>query len=148
MRPKSIIRFDQAYLSAVVVGLLNTALTFEKTTAELAREPSSAQIGLGTGFLLAMLGFSFGMTLLLWFLVSRRASNVAKWILVVLTTAGMLMAMTSLANWAALSESELALMLLGAALELVALYFLFQRDAREWFASKGRVGTVDPAVFD
>lgn len=148
MRPTSIIRFDQAYLSAVAVGLLNTALSFEKTSAELASDASSAQLGLGTGFLFAMLGFSFGLTLLLWFLVSRRASNVAKWILVVLTAASVLMGLTSLANLTAFGGLELALMLLGIGLQLVAVYFLFRRDAREWFASNGRGGVVDPTVFD
>ena len=148
MRPISIIRFDQAYLSALAVGLVNTALTFEKTSTELARDPSSAQLGLGTGFLFAMLGFSFGLTLLLWFLVSRRASNVAKWIVVVLTSAGVLMGLASLMNLAAFGGLELALMLLGMGLQLTALYFLFRRDAREWFASKGQGGAVDPAVFD
>lgn len=148
MRPTSIIRFDRAYLASIAVSIISTALSFEQTRAQLATDPSSAQLGLGTGFLAATFGFSIGLALLLWFLIARRASNVAKWILMVLTALGLLMMLGTFANLAAVGGTELALMLAATALQLVAVYYLFQRDARDWLASKGRVEAVDPAVFD
>ena len=148
MRPTSIIRFDRLYLGSIAFSVVSTAYSFEKTRSQLANDPSSVQLGLGTGFLVTTVAFSTGLMLLLWFLIARRASNVAKWILVALTALGLIMMITMFADLSVKNVPELALMFASTGLLLIALYYLFQRDAREWLASKGRVGAVDPTVFD
>ncbi|HVR90115.1 MAG TPA: hypothetical protein VHG29_03330 [Novosphingobium sp.] len=148
MRPTSIIRFERIYLVSIVISVVQTALSFDANRAELARDPTSIQLGLGGGFLAATMAVGVGLVLLLWFFVAHRASNVAKWILVPFTALGLLMTIASFANGSAGGGIQMILMLSSTALEIAALYFLFQRDARDWLASKGRVGAVDPTVFD
>ncbi len=147
MRPRSIIRFEQLYLASILVSLPSTLLSFDQTRAELAGDPGASQLGLGGGFLVATIVVSLALTLLLWFLIARRASVVAKWILVALTALGLFMMVGIVANPAPFMSLPGALTLLGTALGVVAVAFLFRRDARAWLANKGR-DPVEPGVFE
>ena len=78
----------------------------------------------------------------MWHLIAHRASNAAKWILVVFTVIGVLLALPGLAGpW----NSTLALSLMVYALEVLAVVYLFRPDARAWLDGKGQ---ADPATFD
>ncbi len=109
----------------------------------LARNPQTA--GLGDSFLAVTLAFGFAVSLLLWFLIARRASNIAKWILTALTALGLLWLPGTLANARAMGALELLLVLVITVLQLVAIWFLFRPDARAWLEGKA---PVDPQAFD
>ena len=139
MKPQSIRMFDYFYLGALALGVVNFFLSIGDTRAQLAADPSTA--GLGEGFLYGSIAFSVLISLLLWYFVSRRASNVAKWILVVFFVIGVLFIPSSLAT---LSTVPMLLTLVTTALQAVAVFYLFRADAKAYL--KGE--TVDPTTFD
>lgn len=144
MRPHSIIMFDRFYLGSLVLGLVNFFITYEDTMAQLEADPASAQLGLaGPGFLWGTIAFSMAISLLLWFLISRKANNVARWILVVLAVIGVLGLPFSLGE---LPLMQLIATLVVTAVNLLAVYFLFRPDAKAWF-EHGPKG-MDPNVFE
>lgn len=148
MKPDSIVRFDRFFLGSLALGLINSVVSFQRSQAMLEADPATAELGFGSGFLISIILFSLGIPLLLWFLISRRASNVAKWILVILTALGLLfmIPMAGEILSGGLLENGLTLGVTG--LQLIAIYFLFQRDARDWLESKGQGGPPDASVFD
>ena len=146
MRPYSIIQFDRFFLSSMGLGIINVALSFQDNLARLEADPTTAQMGLGSGFLVLTTSLGFAIPLLLWYFVSRRASNVAKWILIGLTALGVLTIIPSLQQLAQVGTFTVVATLLITALQIIALTFLFRGDAKTWLASRGRSGT-DPDVF-
>lgn len=94
-----------------------------------------ALTGLGSGFLVGTTVFSLAVMLLLWYFVSRRASNIARWILVVFTLLGLLFLPGSLGLFGTLAT---ILTLAITALQLAAIYYLFQPDAKAFFAGGAR----------
>ncbi|MGN6356870.1 MAG: hypothetical protein ACTHLU_05255 [Novosphingobium sp.] len=147
MRPKSIVLFDWLFLGSVVVSAVNTTLSYD-TMAELFRtQPELAAIGdAGGAVYLGSHVFSIVISLLLWFFISRRASNVAKWILTALTALGVLSTINLVQSE---QQSGLPPYLLGFAvvlivLQAIAVAFLFRKDAAAWLAGKG---PVDPRDF-
>jgi drug/metabolite transporter (DMT)-like permease len=77
------------------------------------------------------MAISLLIPLLLWYFIARRASNIAKWILVVMTLLGLLFVnldpgqLGSLAGIASLAVTIL---------QLVAIVLLFRADARTWLS--------------
>lgn len=144
MRPTSIIRFDQIFLGSIVLGIANTVLSYDTTMAQLKADPAAAEIGMaGPGFVIGASAFGFAISLLLWYFVARRASKVAKWILVVLTAIGVLSVPLALFEvpWV-----QAAITVVTALMQLGALWFLFRPDASAWF-EHGPKG-MDPSTFD
>ncbi|MFV0622886.1 hypothetical protein ACBY01_02590 [Sphingomonas sp. ac-8] len=141
MRPKSIQRFDQFYLGALVVGLVNTAVTWNVTMAQLQAQPATAAIA--TPMIIGTTVLSIGISLLLWFFTSRMRSTVTKWIITVFFVFGALMVVWSLLNGQFPSVIGTVLALLATVMQGIAVYMLFQPDAVAWF--KGEP-TGDPAT--
>ena len=142
MRPKSIVMFERLFLASLVLGLLNFLLSYQDAAALVANDTGAQKLGLGGGFLIGITAVSTVVYLLLWFLVARMASNIAKWVLVVFVGLGVLAALPALAGaWSV----ALALSLVVYALEVLALVYLFRPDAKAWLAGKDR---ADPATFD
>ncbi len=138
MRPQSIRNFDKLYLGSMAIGIANIVIGWETSMAELEA------VDLGIGVMIFGLAFGYGISLLLWYFISREASNIAKWILIVLTAFGVAMMPFSLFELPAL---ELILAVITTGMQLVAIYYLFQPDAKEYFEDKGK-GPVDPSVFE
>ena len=88
MRPISIVNFERCYLGAIVVGLVNSFISIPV----MMRTPKVAQAAatFGPGFLYGSILFGIVVTLLLWYFAARRASVVAKWIIVVFFAFGVL----------------------------------------------------------
>jgi len=142
MRPKSIIMFERLFLASLALGALSVVLNYQALTDLAANDPSMRQVGLGSGFLIGILAVSYAIYLLLWYLIARRASSAAKWILVVFTVIGVLSDLPGLAGgW----NSTLALSLVVYALEILAVVYLFRPDAKAWFDGQEQ---ADPAAFD
>lgn len=140
MRPASIHRFDQLYLGATALSFANALFVYFSTMAPLGS--SSSRDGLSrlfAGYFIGSSAISFAISLLLWFFISRKASKVAKWVLVVFNVIAILGSLplfsdTQLLMWAAVPLWQIVLSSIISAMNLAALWFLFQPDAKAWFA--------------
>lgn len=129
MRPKSIVTFERLALLSLAISLVVTALTWEGNVAAYRSG------GYGPSFLWFLTAVEVGVGLLLIFLISRKGSPVAKWILTVLTAAGVLelvMKIGDRLDAGLLGIAEIVKMILLAA----AVSFLFRADAKEWLGRK------------
>jgi asparagine N-glycosylation enzyme membrane subunit Stt3 len=144
MRPHSITMFDRFYLGSLALGTVNFFIGYDTTMAQLNADPGSAELGMaGPGFLWGTFAIGMAISLLLWFLISRKANNVARWILVVLAVIGVIGLPFSLTQ---LPPLQLVASLVVTAINLLAVYFLFRPDAKAWF-EHGPKG-MDPDVFE
>lgn len=142
MRPVSIVRFEQAYLAALLLGVLNILYSWDMLSAAYSADPNAAM--LGTGFLIGSLAVSYGISLLLWFLAARKGSSIAKWFLVVLFAFGVLSLLYSVAMGSWDGGLTGVIGVVGLLLQAVAMYFLFRPDAHRWFAADDGVeGTFE-----
>ena len=164
MRPESIRQFDYFYLGSIGVAVAN--LLFQLS------QIGTAYLGLGTLGDLDQAGAGTAITivtvlivlvsvllaavipLILWYFAARRASQVAKWLIVVLGGFGALRLILVLVLLGALIVTReptpdyvwmtMVLSFVTELLHMAAIAFLFPRDAREWFASGG----VGPAAHE
>ena len=127
MRPTSIVLFERLFLLSLAIALVNGFLQYDALVAQVGNDPALAQLGWGSGAILVVMAISLLIPLLLWYFIARRASNIAKWILVVMTLLGLLFVnldpgqLGSLAGIASLAVTIL---------QLVAIVLLFRADAR------------------
>jgi len=143
-QPKSIERFEQLYFIGLVLGLALQILNWNKSMEAFQQSPTTAAIGLP--MMLGSLVVGLAISLSLWFFIARRGSEVAKWIYVVLTGLGLLavVAMILLPRAEGAPTPDLITRIgqgVGALINIVSLWFLFQPDTRPWF-NKG----VDPTA--
>ena len=142
LRPLSIINFERCYLGALLIGLINSFITIPA----MLRTPQLAQASatLGTGFLYITATVGILITLLLWYFAARRASIVAKWIIVVFFAIGALGMIRNLATGfrGIVGPLPAVLSIVGFVLQAVAVYLLFKPDAKAWFADRGRAVNV------
>lgn len=143
MRPQSIHRFDRLYFFSVALGLANFALNFQAKLAEIEMQRPRIGAGGALVFMFAVLGVTLALTLLLWWLVSRRASNVVRWLLTVFAVIGVIAVPLSLASEPPLAVAMTAII---AAVQAAAVWFLFRPDAAAWF-KHGSHG-MNPDVFE
>jgi Na+-transporting NADH:ubiquinone oxidoreductase subunit NqrD len=144
MRPRSIVNFERVVLLGILVGIVNSVLSWDKMLA-MTQAQAAAQGGamkIGPGFLIGVQAFFIVIYLLLVWLIARKGSPVAKWIYVVLAVLSLIAAIFGLGKMAAYGTVSLVLAIVQHLLTLAALWFLFQPDAKAWFA-EGR--TADPA---
>ena len=143
-RPQSIMLFDKVFLAAIAASLLGIVLFYDANLRALQAEAAIAEAGFGSGLLLGITAVSLGIMLLLWYFISRRASSLAKWLLVGLTIIGLPSSISGL-----MTASGLQLVLTAAVLvlQILAIVLLFRADARAWFQAKGQA-PVNAATFD
>lgn len=150
MRPKSIVIFDWLYLGQLVLTLALSPFTMTQAEDAMRTSPAFAQMGtqfgsIMHGVLMASLVIGTAISLVLWYFVSRRRSNVAKWIVVALTAYGVLSAINTYVT----PGVDMGPMLLATlplyALQLAAIYCLFRKDAVAWLEGKT---PVDPNEFN
>ena len=142
MRPPSIVMFDRLFLGSLAVSAIGVVIGWQEMAAQLANEPGVAELGIGSGLIVGMVAVGFAISLLLWFLVAHKASNVAKWILIVLAALSLISLPGMMAGpW----DLTAILGIASYVLEIVALGFLFRDDAKAWL--RGQRPT-DPTTFD
>jgi len=138
MKPASIRKFDWLYLGSVVIGLLGVALNYgaisSATEADLAGQ---GHAGMGMGILIAGVAFGIAISLALWFMISILRIGLAKWLLVILTAWSVV---TSGVAIATTFDATMVWGLVSTVMTVLAIWFLFQPDATEWFAEKGGNG--------
>lgn len=128
MRPTSIVRFEWLSLLALVIGLVMAVLSWSQSLA-VARSA-----GLGKGSVLLVQAFSVAVPLLLILLVSRRASVIAKWILIVMFLGGLAMIFASPKITLA-SGPHFLVQIAQIMMQAVAIVLLFTEESRRWFRS-------------
>lgn len=147
MRPSSIELFGKVYLGAIAIGLVNAVLSWSQVSAMMA-DPRMQAAGVGTGTLVFGLVIGIIVPLLLWFFITRRASNVAKWIYVVLTALGLFSFLSALANPMVPKGLVTVLGALAIGLQVYGAWLLFRPDSAAWLDAKGADGPGDPETFD
>jgi hypothetical protein len=144
MRPASIVQFERFYLGAMGVGLINNVLSWNQTQAMMA-DPALNPAGFGSGFQLGIMAISIAISLLLWYFIAKRGSNIAKWILVVLFGIGLIGILMSLSTMMAMGPIAMVLSLVGFAMQAYAVFMLFKPDAVAWL--EGGAGPTNPDTF-
>jgi hypothetical protein len=133
MKPTSIRRFDFLYLASIALSIVTYLLSYDAMVASVQARTAAAGVQLGAGTVVITMVVSVGVSLLLWFLVSKRRAVVAKWIIVLFFVLGLTGIPGLIAGgWTLLKTlSELNLLL-----EAAAIFYLFQSDAKAWFAER------------
>jgi hypothetical protein len=134
-RPASIVTFERCYLGALVVGLVNTMLNWSTAMDAMNADPSVAQLGSGfsTTMLIGGTIISILISLTLWYFVARRGATVAKWIVVVLYTLGLLTFLWQMLHGGTAIGLTVAITVLQLVLQTIAVVMLFRPDAKAWF---------------
>jgi hypothetical protein len=129
LRPKTIVSFEILSLAAVALGLLVTWLTWDGIVAQ-AR---SAVLGSGIEAAVAILVLIYVAILaLLILLASRRASNVARWLLALIVVVELAFTLPTIG--ATLAAGTVGLIsTLQLAMMTVAVVLLFLPASRLWF---------------
>lgn len=130
VRPKSIVQFELVYWAIILLGLINTALSWSDMMASVEVQRMIAQVGMASVYVTASIGL--GIQLLLWYFIARRGSVIAKWILVVLTVIGLVTSALGLANGDTMTLTAIIGVMLMV-LQVVALVLVFRPDTRPWF---------------
>lgn len=125
MRPKSIIRFEQLFLGALALNLINIIQNWDFW--ELMTRES------GEGMTYFLLIAPFIINLWLWYKIARKPSTVAKWVMVALFIVHVIWSLATTDNYRALG---LTLVFAIVVLKGAAIYMLFKSDAKPWFARK------------
>lgn len=132
MRPNSIRKFDLFYLASIAIAVAQALLNYDAMKASLETQLGAGGMAGSAGSLLPLgLAIGFALSLGLWFLVSRMRQGWARWALV------LFVAWRALSIPSALATGLASLSITGAIaalLQVIALGFLFQPDARAWFA--------------
>jgi hypothetical protein len=126
MRPRSIVRFERLFLAAILIGLVNSAIIFGQLSALPGAQP------LGPGFLIGSIGIGVLINLALWWLVARRASNSARWVLTALIALGAASLIFSIVMGTYPAGLAGVLGAVGWLLQFAAIWCLFRPDAAAW----------------
>jgi hypothetical protein len=102
---------------------------------------------MGKALIPIVIGTRLSIRIGLVWLVARRASNVAKWFVVLLSAA---MVFNFYRSWSAIVNWHplVVIWLGGFSLEMIATACLFMPQTRKWFEYKGQWGVVDASIFD
>lgn len=131
MRPKSIVRFEITYWLWVAANLFSVVVDWSRTSTR----PDIAQVlDRMPWFPYVVVGISVALLILLGFAIARRASNVARWIYIIIAGISVALVVPGLASGGLPSLPVEWLTVAAAVLALVAAVFLLLPDARAWFA--------------
>jgi hypothetical protein len=129
LRPKTIVSFEILSLAAVALGLLVTWLTWDGIVAQA----QTAVLGSGIEAAVAILVLVYvAILVLLILLASRRASNVARWLLALIVVLELVFTLPGIGATLAAGTTGL-LSTLQLAMMTVAVVLLFLPASRLWF---------------
>jgi hypothetical protein len=131
VRPKSIKLFELFYLGSILVGAVNTAMTWAETAA--SAEAIQVRQMLGPWFMPLSTVFLYTLWLLLWYFTAYARSNLARWAVIVFFALSLIGFAFTLATGAPPAAIPMALTAVALVLDAVAVFFLFRRDAADWF---------------
>ena len=140
MQPESIRKFSLFYLGSLVVSLVATVINYDQVTQSVARQTGAAGAELGSGVVVGSMAVGAAVMLLLWYLVARKGFAIAKWIVVGFFLVSLYGLFGVLRGGISASD---ALGLVSFVLQAVAVYFLFQPDAKAWFSGERAATTLE-----
>ncbi|WP_373492201.1 hypothetical protein [Parasphingorhabdus sp.] len=129
MRPASIRKFEILFLASLLVGLIGTVMTWNATVTQF--QAAAGGVELNPAILVGILVVVYAINLLLWYLAAHRASNVAKWILVVFMLIGLIGLPAIFVGPMTVPEG---IVLLSTVLQVIAVGFLFVAESKSWFS--------------
>lgn len=134
MSPKSVQHFDMLYLASLGLYAVSFFLGYDDTVALTRAAYAKQGANIDPSMMIAGVFVAvLALYLLLWWLVSSKGNNIAKWVLTALSALGVVIAIYSLATGAGGPFTlALGLSLLSSALTWAAVAFLFQPDAKAW----------------
>lgn len=126
-RPASVARFEVLFIGTLVLGVVGSALQFEQFAA----------LG-GVGMVITFQAIILGLMLALVLWISRKRSNVGRWVLVALFSIGLPFSLPQI--MAVLEMNVIAGVVMSGqlVLQVVALVFLFTAESRHWFSRDAR----------
>jgi hypothetical protein len=124
VRPKTIVYFEWIIFGTLLVGALQSYLTWDRVAQAAAAYPGGARP------LIIMLVFIYGLFATLALLVSRRRSKIAMWILIALVALGLYGLVEAVIRGQL--GSDVITTALGEVVQGVALGLLFTPSARRW----------------
>ena len=134
-RPLSIVWFERCYLGSVAVGLLNTALSWNRIIATTSENPQVAE--LGPSFVPTVLAFGLVIGLitsaLLWYFTARKGAAATKWIITVLFALNLLFTLLGVARGTSPQGLFAVVAIVALVLNGVAVWNLFRPDTKVWF---------------
>jgi len=137
MRPQSIVRFELAYLASVLLWLVHLVLGWNTQMNVIERYPAARGNPQMVDFIQNGLFVIYAIGLVVWlllaYLAGRRASNAAKWVLVVFLGLSALSLLAIVPNLGQVNGISLALSLLTFVANAYAVFMLFRPDAKAWF---------------
>jgi hypothetical protein len=167
MRPNAIVRFERLYLVSVGLVLAQQIVSFfffRSIFNRFAAPDMSAEATGTIGFIMtfaALFGLiiALGIPLLFWWLAARKRQEFAKWVLLVISVLSVLNLLFSLTVWFVLPTelmnmpglgdartTQAIIVALDAAAEVtgvIAITYLFRREAVEWFRSRSPAVSAD-----
>ena len=124
--PSNVARFEQLMYLALVIGLFDSALTWNHNVA------LAGKLG-GVYFVLFGQAFVFVFIVLFIWLVARRRKNWARWLMLVLFVLGLPPYFGGLHRLLNFEPVAGALSLVGFLVQVIALSLIFSGNARDWF---------------
>lgn len=129
-RPHSIIWFERIFLGSLLLGLVNSVLTWSTLTDQISATPGASM--LGSNFLIGTMAVGIVINLLLWYFIARRGSNVARIIWTILFAIG------AFGIIGVFLQPTPVLMkiapLVSFALQAIGVFLLYRPDAKPWFS--------------
>ena len=132
MRPKSIARFELVYWLWLAINLLGVVLAWPSTAAD---PQISAVVQRMPWFLYLVIGILVVLLGWLGVAITRRASNIGRWIFVVVAAISAVMVWRELANGYTPEDLAGWLTVIAAVLAVIGAVLLFRPDAKAWFAA-------------
>ena len=142
MRPASIVLFEKLYLLSIVVSAIGLALGWDQMVAAAGARPGMPA-GTQQGLVIGSVVFTFLIAFVLLYFIARRASNIAKWVFVVLAAYGVFAFVTGLSTAGLTADAAFLVNALSLALTLYCAWLLFRPDAKAWFEAKPSDGPAD-----
>lgn len=138
--PTSMKRFSQVLLAWIVCNIAFSLLTLEQQRAILSRNPQTAGFDSLPIFSLV---FMTAVALLLWFMIVKRASSVARWILTLIFGFVSLWTLRSIGSIASVEPVAAVLTVALLVCQIAAIAFLFAPDARAWLGHRNHADDAE-----
>jgi hypothetical protein len=130
-RPVSIVNFERCYLGGVAVGLIASLMNWHNMQSLVAVQRANAMIG--SWYLPTTLAIGVLIPVILWYFAARRASTVAKWIIVIFFAFSCIGLLMGIAGHNYPPGFAGFLSVAAFVLNAIAVWLLFRPDAKAWF---------------
>ncbi|MCT2401344.1 hypothetical protein [Novosphingobium mangrovi (ex Huang et al. 2023)] len=140
-RPPSIRMFGYLIFGATVISVGLLLIYYGELRADALSQGRSA-----ASPLLAVM-WVIGYNLCFWVAIARRASNIARWLLLGLTALGLLNQFLEYDSYLRLGSFYLATTVVASLVQIAAVAILFRRDAAHWLCNRGTMEPDEAEIF-